>query len=153
LIQSGGELVEMTEQPYDTEARLQDLLAKYPNLLAGDQIDEAVPRRWLLISREMGIPSEEEGSDRWSLDHLFLDQDAIPTLIEVKRSTDTRIRREVIGQMPTADIHVKRALPISHQLRRAGCAAQRINMCPYRRLRHSGAKWIAHRVSAWRNAC
>lgn len=33
------------------------------------------------------------------MDHLFLDQDAVPTLVEVKRSTDTRIRREVIGQM------------------------------------------------------
>src|SRR5690606_6393716 len=33
------------------------------------------------------------------LDHLFLDQDGIPTLIEVKRSTDTRIRREVVGQL------------------------------------------------------
>jgi len=28
-----------------------------------------------------------------------LDQDAIPTIVEVKRSTDTRIRREVVGQM------------------------------------------------------
>jgi len=45
LIESGGGLVEMTEQPYDTEAMLQELLAKYPNLLAGDQIDKAVPRR------------------------------------------------------------------------------------------------------------
>jgi hypothetical protein len=99
LIQSGGDLVEMKEQPYDTEAVLQELLAKYPNLLAGDQMDGTAPQRWLLISREMGVPSEEEGNDRWSLDHLFLDQDAIPTLIEVKRSSDTRIRREVVGQM------------------------------------------------------
>src|SRR5262245_61646719 len=99
LIQSGGDLVEMTEQPYDSEDVLQELLAKYPNLLAGDQIDGTAPRRWLLISREMGVPSVEEGGDRWSLDHLFLDQDAIPTLIEVKRSSDTRIRREVVGQM------------------------------------------------------
>lgn len=99
LIQSGGELVEMTEQPYDTEAVLQELLAKYPNLLAGDQMDPSAPRRWLLISREMGVPGEEDGGNRWSLDHLFLDQDAIPTLIEVKRSSDTRIRREVVGQM------------------------------------------------------
>ena len=30
---------------------------------------------------------------------MFLDQDAIPTIVEVKRSTDTRIRREVVGQM------------------------------------------------------
>ncbi|HEV2970208.1 MAG TPA: hypothetical protein VGY55_09475 [Pirellulales bacterium] len=47
----------------------------------------------------MGIPDEEGGSGRWSLDHLFLDQDGIPTLVEVKRSNDTRIRREVVGQM------------------------------------------------------
>src|SRR6516165_10561411 len=99
LIQRSGELVEMKAQPYDTEAVLQVLLAKYPNLLAGDQMDGAAPRRWLLVSREMGVPSEEEGGDRWSMDHLFLDQDAIPTLIEVKRSSDTRIRREVVGQM------------------------------------------------------
>jgi hypothetical protein len=99
LIQSGGKLVEMKEQPYDTEDVLQELLAKYPNLLAGDQMDGAAPRRWLLIAREMGVPAEEEGADRWSLDHLFLDQDAIPTLIEVKRRGDTRIRREVVGQM------------------------------------------------------
>jgi hypothetical protein len=99
LIQNSGELVEMTEQPYDTEEVLQLLLAKYPNLLAGDQIDPSKPRRWQLVSREMGVPDEEDGADRWSLDHLFLDQDAVPTLIEVKRSTDTRIRREVVGQM------------------------------------------------------
>jgi hypothetical protein len=30
---------------------------------------------------------------------LFVDQDAVPTIVEVKRSTDTRIRREVVGQM------------------------------------------------------
>jgi hypothetical protein len=99
LIQSSGELLEMKEQPYDTEAVLQELLAKYPSLLAGDQINGAAPRRWLLISREMSVPSEEDGSGRWFLDHLFLDQDAIPTLVEVKRSSDTRVRREVVGQM------------------------------------------------------
>lgn len=99
LIQDDGQLVEMTEKPYESEAFLQELLEKYPNLLAGDQIDSNQPRRWLLIAREMGLPGEEEGGDRWSVDHLFLDQDAIPTLVEVKRSEDTRIRREVVGQM------------------------------------------------------
>lgn len=99
LIQNDGELVEMKPEPYDTEAVLQELLAKYPNLLAGDQIDGASPRQWLLISRELGVPGEEDGGDRWSVDHLFLDQDAIPTFVEVKRSSDTRIRREVLGQI------------------------------------------------------
>jgi hypothetical protein len=53
----------------------------------------------LLISREVALASEEDGAGRWSVDHLFLDQDAIPTIVEVKRSADTRIRREVVGQM------------------------------------------------------
>lgn len=29
----------------------------------------------------------------------FLDQRAIPTIIEVKRSTNTEIRRKIVGQM------------------------------------------------------
>ena len=99
LIQDDGQLIEMTEQKYDSEELLQELLAKYPNLLAGDQMDSSSPRRWLLISRELAVPSEEEGGGRWSLDHLFLDQDGIPTLVEVKRSSDTRLRREVVGQI------------------------------------------------------
>ena len=47
----------------------------------------------------MPLASEEDGAGRWSVGHLFLDQDSIPTIVEVKRSTDTRIRREVVGQM------------------------------------------------------
>jgi len=94
-----GEATPMEEQPYDAESVVQQLLAQHPDLLAGDQINSSDPRRWLLVSREMGVPGEEGGAAKWSLDHLFLDQDAIPTLVEVKRSTDTRIRREVLGQM------------------------------------------------------
>src|SRR5918992_111412 len=99
LIQNDEQLVEMTEKAYDSEGLLQGLLARYPNLLAGDQMDTSQPPRWLLISRERGVPSEEDGGYRWSVDHLFLDQDAVPTIVEVKRSNDTRIRREVVGQM------------------------------------------------------
>ncbi len=43
LIQGDDELVEMNEEPYDSEDLLQELLAKYPNLLAGDQMDDAAP--------------------------------------------------------------------------------------------------------------
>ena len=89
----------MTEQPYSNEELLQKLLEDYPELLGGDQVDATAPRRLLLISREYGVPGEENGSDRWSLDHLFVDQEGIPTLVEVKRSSDTRLRREVVGQM------------------------------------------------------
>jgi hypothetical protein len=99
LIQEDGKLVEMGQEPYDSEDLLQTLLVEHPNLLAGDQIDNDEPRRWLLVGREMSLASEENSGGRWSVDHLFLDQDAIPTIVEVKRSADTRIRREVVGQM------------------------------------------------------
>lgn len=89
----------LERRPYDSENLLQTLLERYPDLLAGEQMGEGEPRRWVLVAREVGVPGEEGGGNRWSLDHLFLDQDGVPTLVEVKRSTDTRIRREVVGQM------------------------------------------------------
>jgi len=79
LIRDNEELVELTSTPYDSEDRLQRLLEQYPNLLVGDQIDPVSPRRWLLVTREAGVPSEMEGGDRWSVDHLFLDQDSETT--------------------------------------------------------------------------
>jgi hypothetical protein len=99
VLRDDGELVTLSQRQYDSEDLLQMLLAKYPSILAGDQISPSTPRQWLLVKREVEVPGEEGGGGRWSLDHLFLDQDGIPTLVEVKRSTDTRIRREVVGQM------------------------------------------------------
>mgnify|MGYP001039076770 CR=1 FL=1 len=98
-LHEGNRLEEMEETPYLNEARFQELLARYPGVLAGDQIDEVDPRRFVLVAREIGIPAVEGGSGHWFLDHLFLDQDGVPTLVEVKRSTDARLRREVVGQM------------------------------------------------------
>jgi len=99
-IDETGRLVAMRVTPYAAEEVLQGLLASHPDLLAGGQMTPEDPRRWLLVQREHGVPDHEDaGGARWSLDHLFVDQDAVPTLIEVKRSTDTRIRREVVGQM------------------------------------------------------
>ncbi len=89
----------MREQPYDSEELLQQLVAEHSSILAGDQFDRARPTRWLLVTREAGVPDRDMAKERWSLDHLFLDQDGVPTLVEVKRSSDSRIRREVVGQM------------------------------------------------------
>ena len=99
VITGGEQLVPLAQEAYASEDLLQVLLAKYPNLLAGDQITPGEPRRWLLVKREAAIPDQQDAAGRWSLDHLFLDQEGVPTLVEVKRSTDTRIRREVVGQM------------------------------------------------------
>lgn len=94
-----GRLVGMSEKPYEAEDVLQSLLESHPDLLAGGQMTPQAPRRWALVKREQGVPDREGSGTRFSVDHLFVDQDAIPTLVEVKRSTDTRIRREVVGQM------------------------------------------------------
>jgi hypothetical protein len=34
------------------------------------------------VKREAGVPDRETGGNRWSLDHLFIDQKAGPTLVE-----------------------------------------------------------------------
>ena len=111
LINEKNEPVEMREERYDSEARLQQLLADHPAILAGDQIDRENPRRWLFVTKELSLASEE-GVGRWFVDHLFIDQDAVPTIIEVKRSTDTRIHREAVGQMLDCAANAVLYLPV-----------------------------------------
>lgn len=99
LLNQDGSLIEMNQTEFVKESALQELIEKYPELLIGNQIDERDPRKWIVVSREVLIPDNSSTGGRWSIDHLLLDQDGIPTLVEVKRSSDTRIRREVIGQL------------------------------------------------------
>jgi hypothetical protein len=70
-----SELVEMVEEPFAAEKDLQRYLAAHPELLSSDAPGDE-RRRWLLVRREMGVADHEGGGDRWSLDHLFVDQDA-----------------------------------------------------------------------------
>ncbi|MCP4896361.1 MAG: hypothetical protein GY906_05245 [bacterium] len=94
VVDKNKNLSSLEESAYDSEDLLQELLARYPDLLSSE-----ADVRWLLTERERAVPDEEGGSGRWSLDHLFLDSEGVPTLVEVKRSSDTRLRREVVGQM------------------------------------------------------
>lgn len=98
FIESDGGLRALSEATVELEDDLQALVARYPALLSGDD-DAAAGRRWLLIRREQGIAVAEGEGARFSLDHLFVDQDGVPTLVEVKRAADTRARREVVAQM------------------------------------------------------
>ena len=91
--------MDVSQVDFPSEASLQELVAKYPRLLSGDEGSPDGLTDWLFVAREMGIPSEENQGDRWSVNHLFLDREGVPTLVEVKRSSDSRIRREVVGQM------------------------------------------------------
>jgi hypothetical protein len=129
LIQNNEELVEMNEQQYDSEKLLQDWLARYPALLVGNQIDPDMPRRFLLIEQECGVPGQEGAGDRWKIDHMFLDQSAIPTIVEVKRSTDTRVRREVVGQILDYAANAVAHWPVSQMRERftANCKNSRID--------------------------
>jgi hypothetical protein len=99
---------------YATEDELQRLIATHTELLRGDQIDPDDPRRWLLIGREVGIPDRAGQGDRWSIDHIFVDHEATPTFVEVKRSSDVRIRREVVGQLIEYAANAKRYWPAGH---------------------------------------
>ncbi|MBL8199870.1 MAG: hypothetical protein JNK40_02770 [Chromatiales bacterium] len=92
-------VVELTTERYEEEKDFESLLADHPSLMDGEQIDPENPRRWLLVGRQVGISDGVVDVARWDLDLLFVDQEAIPTLVEVKRKSDTRLRREVFGQI------------------------------------------------------
>ena len=94
-----GKLEPLEEAPFASEDDLQALLAEHPELLDGEQMRPGDPRRWILIKREKGIAETSDAGDRWALDHLLIDQDATPTLVEVKRGANSEVRRKVVGQM------------------------------------------------------
>jgi hypothetical protein len=72
---------------------MQSLVERFPELI-GDSDGEL-----LLVRPEHPIRDSDEGGGRWSLDHLFVTRNAIPVLVELKRAVDTRLRREVVGQL------------------------------------------------------
>ncbi len=112
-IQIQGQLHPLEPRGFSAEEDLQRLIAHYPEVLASVLAEgEAPETRWLLISREMGIPAEREGAAVWNIDLLFVDRKGIPILVEVKRSTDTRLRREVVGQMLEYAAHAVMYWPI-----------------------------------------
>lgn len=88
-----GQLIPMRPSAPPDEDSLQELIGRFPEVISGDG------EPLLLVRREQTVPDAIDGSARWSLDHLFVSRSAVPVLVEVKRATDTRIRREVIGQL------------------------------------------------------
>lgn len=101
-------LNEFQEQPFADEDALQELIARNPELLAGEQMNPGDPPRWILITREAGIADQVDGAARWSLDHALIDQHAVPTLVETKRGDNREIRRTIVGQMLDYAAHASR---------------------------------------------
>lgn len=91
------DLEALEESAFATEDELQELIAEYPELLDGEQIRPGDARRWILIKREKSIANND--GKPWSVDHLIVDQDAVPTLVEVKRGSNPEVRRKIVGQM------------------------------------------------------
>ncbi|MEJ7570333.1 MAG: hypothetical protein WKF41_18980 [Gaiellaceae bacterium] len=145
-LQREGKLIPMSGRPYATEDDLQSLLADHPGLLAGDEVGET-PRRWILLSREMKVADQDGATGRWSVDHLFVDQDAIPTLVEVKRSSDTRIRREVVGQLLEYAANGTRYWPVEQLRARYEANCQTRNAEPTQELREAFGEDFE--VDAW----
>lgn len=101
------QLEPLMEESFKKEDDLQKLIAEYPELIAGEQINPSDPRRWILIKREQGIPETVDAGNRWAVDLLMIDQDAIPTLVEVKRGKNPEIRRTIVGQMLEYAAHAR----------------------------------------------
>jgi hypothetical protein len=92
-VSTTGALTAMRPAAPRNEDFMQNLIAAHPELITDGDGD------LLLIRREQPISDQESGGSRWSLDHLFVTRSAIPVLVEIKRAVDTRLRREVVGQM------------------------------------------------------
>ncbi|MDX3262859.1 hypothetical protein PV336_27135 [Streptomyces sp. MI02-2A] len=95
----GADLQALEPAAFETEAEFQELLARHPRMLDFGSLADGRPLRLVLVAREMGVATSTDGAPAYWLDHLFVDADGVPTLVEVKRANDTRIRREVVGQM------------------------------------------------------
>jgi hypothetical protein len=91
LLKEDSKLLAMEEAPYDSERLLQKLLADHPDLLAGDQIDAEEPRRWLLVTREMAVPGEQDGAGRLAIEVKQFVGENLKTLVP-----------RVVGQTETA---------------------------------------------------
>jgi hypothetical protein len=85
LIGRDDQLVELRHTNYDSEDLFQKLLANHPSILAANASGGT---GLLLIQREYGVPKNSASSDRWSMDHLFVDRNGVPVLVEVKRATE-----------------------------------------------------------------
>lgn len=105
---AGGSIEPLEEEPFSTEEDIQYLIADHPELLDGEQISPGNPRRWGLIAAEKGIAETSDAGARWSVDLLIVDQDAVPTLVEVKRGSSPDAKRTVVGQMLEYAAHAAR---------------------------------------------
>ena len=102
VVDDKGNLVQMRPAEPQSEDQMQKLVASHPELIAdGDG-------QLLLIKREKPVADSFDNSGRWALDHLFVTRGAIPVIVELKRASNSKLRREVVGQMMSSIDHPMR---------------------------------------------
>jgi len=99
LLKKGEEHQMLSSSSYENEPKgLQNLLAKYPEIIPGDQINPEAPPSFVLLGREIYV-----GPGSGSIDLLFVDQNGVLTFVETKLSQkelkDHKGRRAAIGQV------------------------------------------------------
>ena len=80
----------LERQTFDNEKLLQDILEKFPEVVALDELGVYEP--FVVIGREVTTPAGY-------IDVLCMDGEGVLTVIETKLARNSQIRREVIGQI------------------------------------------------------
>ncbi|MDD5145198.1 MAG: hypothetical protein PHW72_03700 [Candidatus Pacebacteria bacterium] len=87
-LQTGATLSTLDESKFEQELVLQELLEQYPELIPSEEI--IGNPSFFLIQREFSVSTGY-------IDHLFIDQMMVPTIVETKVN-NPEIRRKIIGQ-------------------------------------------------------
>jgi hypothetical protein len=95
-VDNTGTLNPLRETPFGSNEELQSLIAGHPALLGGDPDGAG---GWFALARKGPLPDGATRSPRWSVEHLFLAQDAAPTVVETLRSGDPRAHGDLFGQI------------------------------------------------------
>ena len=86
----GGKTQMLEPQHFSNESLLQDILEKFPEVIALDELGVTEP--FLVIGREVATPAGY-------IDVLCIDGGGVLTVIETKLARNSQIRREVVGQV------------------------------------------------------
>lgn len=99
FVQNGDAWVALNEAEFKAEADFQRMVRENLVLLTNSGISDAGPVKLLLVKEEAPVPGEQDAGATWWLDLLMVDHEGVPTFVELKRKSDTRLRREVVAQM------------------------------------------------------
>ena len=95
-VDNAGTLNPLSKTPFGSDEELQALITAHPALLGGDPDGGG---GWFAVARRGPPPDGADRSPKWSVEHLFLAQDAAPTVVETLRSTDLRAHGDLFGQI------------------------------------------------------